>query len=46
MECWYVLWSIVLWSPLYLVSGQWDNGNTRILTLRLHFVLVVILYLL
>ena len=39
-------WSIVQWSPPYLVSRQWGNGNTGIITLRLHFVLVVTLYLL
>ena len=39
-------WSIVQWSPPYLLSGQWDNGNTGIITLLLHFVLVLTLYVL
>ena len=46
MECWYALWSIVYCSPPYLVSGQWDNRNIEIITLRLHFVFAVTLYLL
>ena len=42
MECWYVLWSIVKWEPPYLVLVQWDNGDTGIITLTLHFVLVFV----
>ena len=46
MECWYLLWSIVEWSPPYLDLGQWDNGNIGIITLQLNLVLVITLYLL